>query len=415
MRTAKLKNYDNYLIYENGKVFNIKTQKWLSGSNPEINGGYTTYGLTDNTGKCKGKVGQKWMMMAFYGYTEEFLESWHIHHKNHIRDDNHLDNLELKDPSSHATETHLGKKHLYTKKRVIGKSLPKDFWETTTEEWIRVPKTNNFWCNKKGDFVNKKTNRYTLGTDINGKYLDMWLKEDKILKVRCKKHILLYKIFIGEIPQGYQIHHKDFNSHNDCIDNLQCLTKQEHQKIHAEQRKNKIPNKLIKKLYNKNKTTKKIAKITNLKQAQILKRLKEILPQEQYTKEITKDIRYFLDDIIFDYINGMSKTNIIKKYKIHIDRMKKYITKEEWILFTQINKQNQKPKYHKKNRQRIISILDNIILDYTNGIPTTKIRKKYKIDLNTIKKYITKEEWELFKQISENNRKLKKQQEILTK
>lgn len=180
----------------------------------------------------------------------------------------------------------------------------------------------------------------------------MWLKEDKISKVRERKHILMYKIFVGEIPKNYQIHHKDFNSHNNNIDNLECLTKQEHQKKHAEQRKNKIPNKLIEKLHNNGKTPKEIAQLVNLKKNTIEKRLKEILPQEQYTKEITKDIRYFLDDII---------------------------------------------------------------LDYTKGMLITEVRKKYKTDFNTIKQYITKEEYELFKQISKKNRKLKKQQENLTK
>lgn len=344
MRTAKIENYDNYVFYENGKVFNIKKQKWLPGSNPEKREGYKLYILTNNNGKLKSFRGHRLMMMVFYNYTEEYLDSWHIHHKNHIRDDNHIDNLELKDPSKHATETHTGRDNSNNKKRIIGEKLPKDFWETTTEEWVQVSGTNNFWCNKKGDFINKKENRYVPGTDIKGKYLDMRLNEDGGLKVRGRKHILMYKIFIGDIPEGYEIHHKDFNSHNNNIDNLECLSPQDHQLIHAQRRKNKIPNKLILKLYNEGKTPKEISQLTNLCPEHIRTRLKEILPPKQYAKEITKDIRYFLDDIILDYINGMNIREIKKKYKVGWDSIKKYITKEEWELFKQISEKNRKLK-----------------------------------------------------------------------
>ena len=39
-------------------------------------------------------------------------------------------------------------------------------------------------------------------------------------------HRLIYEAFNGEIPEGYTIDHIDQNPLNNCIDNLQCVTKQ---------------------------------------------------------------------------------------------------------------------------------------------------------------------------------------------
>lgn len=38
----------------------------------------------------------------------------------------------------------------------------------------------------------------------------------------------------GPIPEGYEIHHIDFNKENNDISNLACITKEEHHKIHKE-------------------------------------------------------------------------------------------------------------------------------------------------------------------------------------
>lgn len=45
-------------------------------------------------------------------------------------------------------------------------------------------------------------------------------------------HRFLWMYLNGEIPEGYDVHHKDFNKDNNSIDNLQLLTKDEHAKIH---------------------------------------------------------------------------------------------------------------------------------------------------------------------------------------
>lgn len=54
-------------------------------------------------------------------------------------------------------------------------------------------------------------------------------------------HKLVYKFFNGEdsIPMNYQIHHIDFNSLNNVHTNLECLTKEEHQKKSGLYRKGK--------------------------------------------------------------------------------------------------------------------------------------------------------------------------------
>ena len=49
-------------------------------------------------------------------------------------------------------------------------------------------------------------------------------------------HRAVYSYYCGEIPEGYVIHHIDRNKSNNNIENLQCVTIQEHSDIHSQER-----------------------------------------------------------------------------------------------------------------------------------------------------------------------------------
>lgn len=49
-------------------------------------------------------------------------------------------------------------------------------------------------------------------------------------------HRYVWKYYHGDIPPGYEIHHKDHNVDNNNIDNLVLLTKAEHMALHGEER-----------------------------------------------------------------------------------------------------------------------------------------------------------------------------------
>lgn len=40
----------------------------------------------------------------------------------------------------------------------------------------------------------------------------------------------------GEIPKGYVIHHIDGDTKNDRIENLRCMSKSEHKKLHEKEK-----------------------------------------------------------------------------------------------------------------------------------------------------------------------------------
>ena len=46
-------------------------------------------------------------------------------------------------------------------------------------------------------------------------------------------HRYIWEYTNGEIPNNYDIHHKDFNQFNNDISNLQLILKSEHNKLHA--------------------------------------------------------------------------------------------------------------------------------------------------------------------------------------
>jgi len=52
-------------------------------------------------------------------------------------------------------------------------------------------------------------------------------------------HRFIWTYFNGEIPDGYEIHHCDFDKENNDISNLILLTEVEHRKIHANIKRNR--------------------------------------------------------------------------------------------------------------------------------------------------------------------------------
>lgn len=49
---------------------------------------------------------------------------------------------------------------------------------------------------------------------------------------RTLLHRDVWQICYGEIPDGFEVHHKDENKSNNCIDNLECLPGDEHTRLH---------------------------------------------------------------------------------------------------------------------------------------------------------------------------------------
>lgn len=67
-------------------------------------------------------------------------------------------------------------------------------------------------------------------------------------KTHKRLHVYVWEYYNGKIKKGYHIHHKDKNKNNNEIENLEMLSPQEHQKIHAifdEERKEKARKNLI--------------------------------------------------------------------------------------------------------------------------------------------------------------------------
>ena len=65
-------------------------------------------------------------------------------------------------------------------------------------------------------------------------------------KDRLMLHNYNWEKVNGKIPEGYEIHHKDFVKINNDVDNLQLVTPSEHTKIHALSRKGSGMNKKVK-------------------------------------------------------------------------------------------------------------------------------------------------------------------------
>lgn len=60
----------------------------------------------------------------------------------------------------------------------------------------------------------------------------IWISTSDIATKKAE-HRIIYESLINKIPKGHIIHHKDYNSLNNDIDNLACMSSEEHSALHA--------------------------------------------------------------------------------------------------------------------------------------------------------------------------------------
>ena len=64
-------------------------------------------------------------------------------------------------------------------------------------------------------------------------YPTYWLQASSGQYKPAAAHILVAQAFLGERPEGYQVHHKDEDKANPRADNLEYLSRSEHRQEHA--------------------------------------------------------------------------------------------------------------------------------------------------------------------------------------
>lgn len=209
----EITNYENYLIYDDGNVFNTNTNKMLCGSIGE--NGYKYYRLSKNNVKK--------MFYAHRLVAEAFLENPNnlpvVNHKDGNKLNNNLNNLEWVSYSDNIKHFH---KEIKKSKQNIKQEKYKN--DLLNEIWTETIDNSNYMVSNLGRIRNIKTNNilhpvetsgyYKVRLSLNGKTTD-WLV-----------HKLVYLSFNKEdiINNNYCIDHIDGNKHNNNLENLRKIT-----------------------------------------------------------------------------------------------------------------------------------------------------------------------------------------------
>lgn len=210
----ELKEDNDYLIYEDGKLFSKKTGRFLKGKIDNV--GYQTYVLAIKnplTSK-KGKVVYAHRLVAEY-FLDNSNNLPYVHHKDENKLNNRVDNLEWVSAKENSQE-HL-KKNPLCRKNIKAKYLIENL---PNEEWRVVIENPLYSVSNKGRVLNNKTNRL-LKLDTNQKYIRVSFNDKKHYYL----HRLVYCTFNNDYDlNGYVIDHIDSNPQNNNLDNLQKIT-----------------------------------------------------------------------------------------------------------------------------------------------------------------------------------------------
>lgn len=224
----KIKNYDNYYIYDNGDVFNVNSNKMLNGSIGE--NGYKYYRLSKNN---KKKIFYAHRLVAEY-FVNNINNLPIVNHKDGNKLNNNAINLEWVCYSDNVKHFHQNIKNSKTNKKT-----QKYCGDLNGEIWVEALGNPNYKVSNLGRIRNITNNNILSPVDTSGYYKVRLSKEGKTQDWLV--HKLVFCSFHNEknISCQYVIDHIDGNKHNNNLDNLQKITLSENvQKAYYEQKLN---------------------------------------------------------------------------------------------------------------------------------------------------------------------------------
>lgn len=206
-----------YYITEDGKLYNEDTKRWYQGT---ISGGYLRYDLMIN--------GKRYSKQAHRLVAETYLPNDNpdlvVNHIDGNKLNNSLENLEWitqGENQKHAYELGLKSKTNGVESRIQDTSIDPSIWK-------QYGKTN-YGVSKDGKIKNFKTNNILKGKITKDGYIEYCLTI-KSSKRSILGHRIVYSTYIGELDSEMVINHKDGNKQNNCIENLEQISRSENVK-----------------------------------------------------------------------------------------------------------------------------------------------------------------------------------------
>ena len=207
-------NYDNYMIDENGNIFNKTTNKYLKGSIGE--NGYKYYRLSQDN--------HKKMYYAHRLVAEHFLNNPNnfpvVNHIDGNKLNNNINNLEWVTYSENTKHWKDNSNGIRRQTEYYQEDLPNEIWK----------EFENYYVSSLGRIRHKEKNNL-LKPSITCGYYKVRLSNNGLVK-DYMIHQLVYQIFKGNYDKSkYIIDHIDGNKLNNDINNLRLLTNSENANV----------------------------------------------------------------------------------------------------------------------------------------------------------------------------------------